>query len=315
MKEDYPVNEHKPQIVVIGSLNMDVVVRTARLPQLGETIQGEEVHFLPGGKGANQAVAAARLGADCAMIGAVGKDAFGTDLLQSLQKSGVRTESVNIVPNTSTGTASILLSQGDNCIIVVPGANGHCTPADVEKHRELIAQADIVLLQLEIPLQTVVYAANLAKELGRYVILNPAPAPAGGLPVELIQCVDCMTPNQTELELLTGMKVDGDGLYAAMARLQQMGVPHVVTTLGAEGAAYKERDEPAVQAPAHRVTVVDTTGAGDAFNAGLAYSLAVGGELGEAVAFAMKVSALAVTKLGAQAGMPTLAEVEAFVDG
>jgi ribokinase len=291
---------------------MDVVITAARPPRMGETVMGEEIHFLPGGKGANQAAACARLGADCAMIGAVGQDAFGSELVQSLKDKGVHTESISVVPGVSTGTASILLSQGDNCIVVVPGANSRCLPEDIERHRERIAQADIVLLQLEIPLETVVYAARLAKQSGCRVVLNPAPVPENGLPTELLESVDYITPNRSELGLLTGMDTEQDALEAAMERLAGMGPAHVVTTLGADGAAYKAPGAPVIRAAGHRVQVVDTTGAGDAFNAGLACSLASGGTLAEAVAFALKVSALAVTKLGAQTGMPTLAEVRSF---
>ncbi|MFY0545853.1 ribokinase [Brevibacillus sp. H7] len=298
-----------PRVVVIGSLNMDIVVEAERPPQMGETVMGRHVHFIPGGKGANQAVASARLGAQTHMIGAVGNDAFGSELLQALRKDGVDTSAVKTLADVPTGIASILLSQRDNQIIVVAGANGHCSPEDIDRHEEVIRQADVVLLQLEIPLETVQHAAAAAKRFGKTVVLNPAPARE--LPVELLRQVDVIIPNQSELYLLAEAEADSD-LEAAMKRLLDKGVQTVITTLGSDGAAYLERGQKLGRVSSHKVNVVDTTGAGDAFNAGFAYALASGHEVGEAVAFAGKVAALAVTKLGAQAGMPTLQEVQEF---
>ncbi|MFD1425856.1 ribokinase [Kroppenstedtia sanguinis] len=303
------MKERSARVAVIGSLNMDVVVQTRRLPQIGETVLGEEVHFIPGGKGANQAVAAARLGVRTQMIGSVGGDPFGQSLLESLQKSGVETTAVKTVSITPTGVASILLSGGDNRIIVVQGANNHCLPSDVEANRERIASVDVVLLQLEIPLETVITAARIAKELGKTVVLNPAPAQE--LPPELYQLTDVITPNRTELELLSAHPAGEENLEAAMQVLLEQGVGCVVTTLGEQGAALLSA-EGFQQVGAHPVDVVDSTGAGDAFNAGLACALAEGEGLTEAVDFAGQVAALAVTRLGAQDGMPTRQEVEVF---
>ncbi len=298
-----------PSIVVIGSLNIDIVVEADRPPQMGETVSGSQVHFIPGGKGSNQAVAAARLGARTAMIGAVGGDPFGAELLQSLRREGIETSAVKTVSGTHTGVASILLSQGDNQIIVVAGANGHCTPADIDRHLERIGQADAVLLQLEIPLETVQYAAQTAKRLGKAVVLNPAPARP--LPDDLLRHVDVMIPNETELYLLAEAD-ERTELADAMRRLQDKGVRTIVTTLGAQGAAYLMEDGTFGRVAGHKVDVVDTTGAGDAFNAGFAYAMATGETVPAAVAFAVKVGALAVTRLGAHAGMPTLAQVREF---
>lgn len=298
-----------PQVVVIGSLNMDIVVEADRPPHMGETVSGNQVHFIPGGKGANQAVASARLGAKTTMIGAVGHDAFGSELLQALKQEGIDVETVKTVSEVHTGVASIVLAEGDNQIIVVAGANGHCQPADIDQYEERIAQADVVLLQLEIPLETVLYAASTAKRLGKTVVLNPAPARS--LPDELLQSVDVLIPNESELYLLANAGKETD-LEAAMKTLLQKGVGTVVTTLGSKGAAYLATEGSLGFVSSHRVSVVDTTGAGDSFNAGFAYALASGKGLGGAAAFATKVAALAVTKLGAQAGMPTLAEVEKF---
>jgi ribokinase len=300
---------HVPSVVVIGSLNMDIVVEADRPPQMGETVAGNHVHFIPGGKGANQAVASARLGAKTTMIGAVGNDAFGAELRGALQREGIDVRAVKTVQDIPTGVASILLSQGDNQIVVVAGANGHCEPQDIDRQIETIKQADVVLLQLEIPLETVAHAAATAKRLGKTVVLNPAPARP--LPDELLQNVDVIIPNESELYLLAGTR-EGSDLEAAMQCLLDKGVQAVITTLGAEGAAYLQRGQQLGRVASHKVTVVDTTGAGDAFNAGFAFAYASGQNVGEAVAFAVKVAALAVTKLGAQAGMPTLQQVREF---
>jgi ribokinase len=299
----------RPNIAVIGSLNMDIAIEIERPPRQGETILGESVHFIPGGKGANQAVAAARLGANVAMIGAVGADAFGDELLSSLKKEGVDMRAVKQLEGCSTGIASIILSQGDNSIIVVQGANAHCSPEDIERNKSVIAQADIILVQLEIPLETVAAAVQTANSFGKTVILNPAPARP--LPSKLLDKVDFLTPNQSELALLSGY-VQENHLDEGMESLLSRGVRHVITTLGKDGVAYKTKGGKTVCFPAYQVPVVDTTGAGDAFNAGLAYSLATKHSVTEAIDFASKVAALAVSKLGAQAGMPKLDEVNSF---
>lgn len=297
-------------ITVIGSLNMDIVIETNRLPVLGETLMGNQAHFIPGGKGANQAVATSRLGAKTVMIGAVGGDGFGKELLHALKQDQVETGSVKTVDGTATGIASIMLSESDNCIVVVAGANACCTPEDIDQHMDQLAASDLILLQLEIPLETVVYAAKKAKELGKQVILNPAPARE--LPAELLACIDVITPNQSELSLLSGTPVDEANVAEAMRVLASKGVRQVVTTLGANGSAFLTTYNQFERVDGYKVDVVDTTGAGDAFNAGLAYALATNSSLREAVDFASKVAALAVTKLGAQGGMPTMDQVKQF---
>ncbi|MFF2889583.1 ribokinase [Paenibacillus sp. NPDC057967] len=300
----------RPNIVVVGSLNMDIAVEAERAPLMGETLMGNGVHFIPGGKGANQAVAAARLGARTTMIGAVGSDSFGAELRNSLEKSGVDVVGIKTAEGISTGIATILLAQGDNQIVVVPGANAYCLPADVYQHEALLAKADVVLLQLEIPLKTVIAAAEVAKQHGRTVILNPGPA--RDLPEELLKNTDYITPNRSELGLLTGMDTSGEQWKEATKRLLEMGPRHIITTLGSQGSGYMNPDMQITAIPAYRVPVIDTTGAGDCFNGGLAYALAAGGNLDSAVRFATKASALAVTKFGAQAGMPSLEKVETF---
>ncbi|MCD9023591.1 ribokinase [Cohnella silvisoli] len=300
----------KPNILVVGSLNMDIVVQAPRFPKPGETLTGKDSHFIPGGKGANQAVAAARLGAQTSMLGAVGDDLFGQALLESLQIDKVGFQTVKKVKEVPTGIAAITLTSTDNQIIVVPGANEWLTIADIAANEAIFAEADVVLLQLEVPLPTVMAAASMAKKHGKIVVLNPAPAQK--LPDSLLRNVDYITPNLTELEQLTGIDSSKHGLEKAVDELLRMGPPQVVTTLGSEGTVYKQAGGSLVQVPAYRVPVVDTTGAGDSFNAALAVQLAKGADLHESILYAVKVSALAVTQFGAQSGMPTSEQVDTF---
>jgi len=297
----------RPKIVVIGSLNMDLVVKAVCAPKRGETVMGEEIHFIPGGKGANQAIGLARLGAETTMIGAIGSDAFGVELMKALNKDSVNTSNVMVLESEATGIASILLAEGDNSIVVVPGANAQFSPENLDRYERKIAEADLVLLQLEIPLATVEYAVKLARKHGKIVMLNPAPAQR--LSQDLLGKVDYITPNRSELALLTATAEESP-ITQGIERLLEGGVSCCVTTLGAEGVIYMEKGGNLLEVYGHNVPVVDTTGAGDAFNAGLAYSLAQKKPIREAVAFAVQVSALAVTKFGAQGGMPTLAEVK-----
>lgn len=308
-----------PHIVVVGSLNMDMVVEMAKVPMKGETLLGEKLHLLSGGKGANQAVAAARLGAKVSMIGAVGDDDFGRQLLAELQEAKVDVSQVEVCQGVSTGIASIWLerSTGENRIAVIPGANHRVTPAllDRPETEQLLREADVVLLQLEIPLAAVQKAAALAAGAGATVVLNPAPAPAGGLPAELLAHASVLTPNVSELASLTGRSAgalaDRAELSLAMGELARATGCAVVTTLGSRGAAYTAGGPPCFAA-AHRVRAVDTTGAGDCFSAALSVALGEGAPLEGAVAFGTAASALAVTKLGAQSGMPLRAEVIAL---
>lgn len=304
-----------PRVLVVGSLNMDVVVEATRLPHTGETVLGQRAHYLSGGKGANQAVAAARLGAETAMIGAVGKDAFGMELKRAMELAGIAVDTIATVEEIHTGMASITLSEGDNRIIVVPGANSFCSPADIDRHEACFASADIILLQLEIPLETVAYAARMAKRHGKPVVLNPAPAQS--LSAGFMSLIDYVTPNRSELALLAGMPeldegdCNAEALVAAMRKLQTQGAGSVVVTLGAAGAIALGAGGELIQVPGIPMEVVDTTGAGDCFNGALACALVRGGTLEEAIQFAVVASALSVTKLGAQSGMPTLEEVAA----
>lgn len=296
-------------IVVVGSINMDLVVYIDHRPRAGETVKGRTFRMIPGGKGANQAVAAARLGAKVAMVGCVGKDMLGDSLLKGLEESGVDISLVQQKGETSTGVAFITVdTTAENSIIIVPGANGLCTPKDIEVASQVISQTKILMLQLEIPLETVEYAARVAKEKGRMVILDPAPAQS--LPSSLLNSVDILTPNETEAEVLTGRKVmDIKTARLAAADLLGMGVKTVLLKLGSKGVLWAEGNL-MEHYEAFQVEAVDTTAAGDAFNAGLAVGLAHAEPLNEAIKLGMAAGALATTRFGAQTSLPRRSEVE-----
>ncbi|MHB1004430.1 MAG: ribokinase [Chloroflexota bacterium] len=298
-------------VVVVGSANVDLIGRASRLPGPGETVLGEGFAMLPGGKGANQAVACARLGANSRFVGRIGRDAFGDFVLERMRREGVDTACLGRDAEVATGVALINVdAQGRNSILVAPGANGRLSPADVELASAALA-ADALLLQLEIPLPAVAKAAALARAQGAVVILNPAPART--LPDELWGLVDVLTPNQSELCLLSGLPVDGRAACERAARsLLERGVRAVVVTLGAEGALLVS-DGTVVQVAAYPVHVIDTTGAGDAFSAGLAVALAEGRSLREAISFANATGGLSTTALGAQEALPTRAQVETLL--
>ncbi|RJG25921.1 ribokinase [Paenibacillus thiaminolyticus] len=299
------------KVVVVGSLNMDIVVRSSRFPASGETMFGQEVHFIPGGKGGNQAVACARLGHKAVMLGAVGDDGFGQSLLESLKANGVRTGHMKKTNAAATGIASITLTPADNTILVVPGANETLTAEDINAWSSVISEASILLVQLEIPMEAVAAAVDIADRHGIPVILNPAPARK--IAADILRKVRYITPNQSELLELTGIALSDEGLERAIDALLERGPEFVVATLGSKGAAWKQRGGHLQRIDAHRLEVTDTTGAGDAFNAGLACTLSRGELIGNGVRFAVAVSALAVTKFGAQDGMPMKEEVERFM--
>ncbi|MFB3162455.1 ribokinase [Neobacillus sp. 179-J 1A1 HS] len=291
------------KVTVIGSINMDLVTSTTRIPKVGETVLGNSFHSIPGGKGANQAVAAARLGADVTMIAAVGNDSFGKTLVEHLTNEGINTENIIKVKDTSTGIASIIVSEADNSIIVVPGANNHVTPEVIEKHENKIINSDIILLQLEIPVESVIKAVELAKKHGVRTILNPAPIQK--LPKELLEMVDYLTPNEHEQALLFDSI---GGTEEELAKYKEK----CIVTKGSKGVMIYKNGEK-IEIPSFQVEVVDTTGAGDSFNGALAVALCDGLEIEEACRFANVVGAISVTKLGAQTGMPTKKEIEEFL--
>ncbi|MEU0116851.1 ribokinase [Streptomyces bobili] len=289
-------------IVVLGSTNMDLVAYVEKAPQRGETVTGREFRTIPGGKGANQAVAAAHAGGTVSVIGAVGNDSFGTRLRSTLEHSGVNTDHLRTVESPS-GTAHIVVDdEGGNAIVVVPGANGtvdHLVPGDTV----LIASADTLLLQLEIPLAAVVAGARAARAHGVRTILTPAPAQP--LPPELLSVTDLLVPNEHEAAALTGRT---DPREAALALLDT--VPQVVVTLGAAGSLYATRGAEPVTVPAPRVTAVDSTGAGDTFVGALAVALGEERPVREALAWAAAAAAFSVQRPGASASMPYRSEIE-----
>jgi ribokinase len=305
---------HTPQIVVVGSLNMDLVTRTARRPARGETLLGQSFDMFVGGKGFNQAIAAARQGAAVRMVGRLGADDFGRRLRQTMAAEGIDAQYVAEDTTTSSGIATIVVDgEGDNSIIVVSGANGRVGPADVECAADAIAGADALMLQLEVPLDAVIRAAQIARAAGVRVLLNPAPAQP--LPDELLRLVDVLTPNETETQILTGLSIDDDGSAARAAdALLARGVGAAVLTLGARGALLADRTQH-TRIPSYSVEVVDTTAAGDAFCGALAAQLARGRTPAEAVRYANAAGALATTVLGAEPAMPRLEAVERLVGG
>jgi len=292
-----------PKICVVGSLNMDLCVEAPRVPAMGETVIGGGFFTSPGGKGANQAVAAARLGAEVTMLGCVGDDAFGRQLLDNLRTDGVDTSHIQVTKNAPTGVAVILLHGGDNCIVVDPGANMRFLPEDLDEGA--VAASDMLVLQLEIPLATARRAMELAKLHGVPVLLDPAPAQR--VPADFLALADVVKPNESECKTLTGMD---DPRRAAQALAEI--VPRVVVTLGGKGVLLYDGDQ-TYSRPAWPVAAIDATGAGDCFTGALAVSLAGGMDFGGAADFAQAAAALAVTRRGAQASMPTLEEVTAFI--
>ena len=300
-------------IVVVGSINLDLVASTDRIPRVGETVIGRTFTTFFGGKGANQAVAVARLGYPVSMVGNVGNDAFGTQLRNGLAEAGVHTEYVGTVEGSS-GTALIITGpNGENSIVVVPGANAQLTPKSIEQATPVLKQAGFILVQLEIPLETVEYLAEYAERHDIPLMLDPAPARE--LPVSLLRRVSWLTPNETETrELLKGnFDEDDQASYAAADQLLSSGVKNVVLKLGTRGCVIAQGSQPHQNIPAFSVNAVDTTAAGDAFNAGFAVGLISGYSAFESGVFASAVAGLSVTRPGAQPSMPRGDEVEKFL--
>ena len=310
-------------VVVLGSLNMDLVAQVSRLPKPGETILGESFSTVPGGKGANQAVAAVRLGARTAMIGRVGSGSFGKTLREGLAADGVDVSAVSESDRTPLGTALIAVAPHNNQIIVVSGANGEVGEAALSDLRRYVQMAKVLLLQFEIPVPVVQSAAAIAREAGLTVVVDPAPA-RGPLPDKFCRDISILTPNQTEAELLTGVKVvDVESAFSAAQMLHRQGVKTVIVKLGELGSACVTA-EGSFAVPAYSVEAIDTVAAGDAFNGGLAAALCQSGLswpdkedalsiLKSAISYASAVSAIAVTRSGAQPAMPTKSDVDAFL--
>ncbi|MGI6113772.1 MAG: ribokinase [Mahellales bacterium] len=298
------------KITVVGSLNMDMSLTIPKVPVVGETVIGDGLMVCPGGKGANQAVAAVRLGGKVSMIGCVGNDAHGRSLLNNLSANNVDIDNVKILDDTPSGLAMIGIYNGDNMILVYPGANSRVTPDIIDSNEELIKNSSMLVLQLEIPMETVEYAVKISKKHNVKVLLNPAPAKQ--LAGELLAGVDIITPNQSECEVITGIKVNNiNDAKKAISVIKEMGVGQVIVTMGSQGVVYNNADE-IIYKPAHKVKVVDTTAAGDSFNGALAVALSQGKSVDKAIDFANIVGALTVTKKGAQPSLPTIEDVESF---
>jgi ribokinase len=303
---------NKPKICVVGSSNIDLVVKSQRLPSQGETILGGEFLMVPGGKGANQAVAAAKLGAQVYFVAKLGEDIFGTQSFTNFKKEGVNTKYVTRTNKALSGVASIAVDEaGNNTIVVAPGANHLLIPQDVKRAESAIASCGAIVAQLEIPVKTVEFVARLAKKFKIPFILDPAPAQK--LSSELFAMTDVIKPNETEARILTGVEVtDAKTAGKAAGKLLERGVKTVIITMGAKGC-FVVNNKTNEFFPAKKVKAVDSTAAGDAFVGGLAFCIAQGQTILEAVLFASNVAALSVTKIGAQSSMPSMKEVEKFI--
>lgn len=295
------------EILVIGSLNMDLVVSTNKIPRIGETVLGSGFSTVPGGKGANQAVAAARLGAHVDMIGCVGEDLFGKELISNLKANGVGAECVKEIKDVPTGIAMIVINEGNNFIIVDPGANFKVSSEFIKQYEYKIKQSDIIVIQLEIPFETVKTAVNIAFEHRKKIILNPAPAQQ--LPDDILNKITLLTPNETECEILTGIRINTkDDASKAIQYLMNKGVKQVVVTMGSKGSVYNIGNRIEYR-PARKVEAVDTTAAGDSFTAAVAVGMSKGMDFEKSVEFANVVGSLTVTKKGAQSSLPYIDEV------
>lgn len=296
------------KIVVLGSCNTDMVVKSSRLPVPGETILGGTFMMNPGGKGANQAVAAARLGGNVTFVTKTGNDLFGRQSIELYNDENINTEFISSDPDLPSGVALITVDgEGENCIVVASGANGSLSPADVKDAEKEITSADILLMQLEVPIETVEYAAKMAKKNGVKVILNPAPAQS--LSNDLLSNIHMIIPNETEAEIISGIKVtDVESAKKAADMICSKGVDIVVITMGSAGALIKEGNQ-YHQIPALRVKAVDTTAAGDTFCGAISVALSEGKSLVDAIKFANQCSAITVTRMGAQASIPYRKEV------
>ena len=304
------IREEKSRILVVGSANTDMVIAAEHFPLPGETMMGHGFMTNHGGKGANQAVAAARLEGNTAFIGKVGDDQFGHSTIEMMKGEGIDVSGLTVTSEQASGVALITtVPSGENSIIVDSGANGLLTPEDITNAEKLFEDAGIVLMQLETPIDTLTEAAAMAKKHGAYVVLNPAPAPKEPLPVELLKNVDLLIPNETEAAYISGVNIAGDeDLPAAMNEIQKLGVKDVIITVGSRGVCARIDGE-MVTVPAFKVKAIDTTAAGDTFCGALCVALSNGKPLVEAIRFGCKASSISVTRRGAQMSMPRLEEI------
>lgn len=299
------------KVVVIGSLNMDLVTRAPRLPKGGETLIGQSFATVSGGKGANQAVAAARLGAQVSMIGCVGNDAYGEALRGALLAEQIDCQAVSTVGGSSGVALIVVDDSSQNSIVIVPGANGALTAEAIDRFDSVIRAADVLICQLEVPDASVGHALKRGRELGKTVILNPAPV-SRPLPSDWYASIDYLIPNESEASALSGLSVDSlESAQAAATRLMAMGAGKVIITLGAQGSLFADGQR-FEHFPALVVNAVDTTAAGDTFVGGFAAALAAGKDEAQAIRFGQVAAALSVTRAGAQPSIPALSEVQAF---
>ncbi|MEK5400151.1 ribokinase [Paenibacillus sp. FSL K6-2859] len=299
------------KIVVLGSLNMDMVMTTERLPMIGETICSDQIHYMVGGKGSNQAVAVSRMGISTSLLGCVGNDAFGERIQKHLSRETLDISSLNIIEDTPTGIATVFKTKNNNAIVVNSGANDCCDRRIVEENIEIIKQADVLLAQLEIPIETVEYALQKAKEFGVTTILNPAPYKE--IPIGLIEYVDYITPNDTEFESMMSGELGSSGdLETDMLEWSKQNSVKLIVTRSSQGSSYVENGQ-VTTIPCINVDVVDTTGAGDTFNGILAYAIAEKMELRDAVRIAGIGASLSIRALGAQSGMPSIKELKKYL--
>lgn len=301
----------KKQILIVGSTNTDMVIQAKRLPRPGETVIGVTFFMNPGGKGANQAVACARLRGNVTFVCKTGNDIFGHQSHQIFKDEDINTSYVFSDLKKPSGVALIFVDENaENCISVASGANSNLLPADISLAEEAILKSDFVLMQLEIPIETVEFTAKLAKENGKIVILNPAPAPTTPLSPDLLKNIDLIIPNETEAEIISGIKViDKESAIQAAKKIIEMGVSNVIITLGSKGALLFD-GKLTEFIPSFKVKAIDTTAAGDCFSGALTIALSEGRSLSDAIRFANKAAAISVTKQGAQASMPYRAEVD-----
>lgn len=299
------------KICVIGSLNMDLVVNVDDMPKKGQTIIGGNFRQIPGGKGGNQAVAASRLGGDVFMIGKVGNDGFGESLVKQLKIDNINTDYIQ-VEDCSSGVALITVDKNaENSIVVSPGANFKLTKENIDKSIDAIKQSNTVVLQLETPIDTISYALKVSKELGKFTILNPAPAVL--LDDEIIKNVDLLTPNETELEILSGIKINNEeDIKKAANIMMDKGVKQLIVTLGSKGCLYLDKNTMTFK-KSYKVDAIDTTAAGDTFTGALCVALSQNKSIDDAMDFASKAAAISVTRVGAQTAIPNLYDIENIV--
>ena len=297
------------KILVIGSLNMDLITKVKKSPKVGETILGEGLINIPGGKGANQSVALGKLGANVKHIGKIGKDNFGEVLKSNLKKNNVDVSYIKIDENEPTGTALIMLNEdGNNSIVVIPGANFELKKEDINE--DMIKNSDILLSQFETPMETIEKAFDIGRRNGVYTVLNPAPAME--MKKKLLRNIDLLIPNETEFEIITGVKINSvDDIINGSKELIKNGVKEIIVTMGKDGAVHIN-NEGYKEYSAYNVKAIDTTAAGDSFIGGLLSGISINEKMDDAIEFAIKVSALTVTKVGAQSSLPSLEEVSKF---